>query len=97
MDDIDKITRGQAAERLLADPLLVECLTALELNATARLRASDVNDTQLLQTLAISLQAISGFRRQLEMVARDGASALEKESQTSFASPNRRNFASIGA
>jgi hypothetical protein len=81
MDEIDKITRGHQAQRLTEDPLLQECLLGLENNAITRLRAADVNDTKTLQTLVMGLQAASGFRRQLEMIARDGLNALETEQQ----------------
>jgi hypothetical protein len=94
MDDFDKITRGHQAQRLLDDEFLQECIGALELNAMSRLRAADVNDTKTLQTLVMGLQAASGFRRQLEMVARDGLTALEHNEAPSVAVPFRRRFAS---
>jgi hypothetical protein len=81
MESIDKITRGHQAERLLDDPLMKECFAILESNAVSRLKASDVNDTKTLQTLVMGLQAASGFRRNLEMIARDGATAIEQEEE----------------
>lgn len=81
MDDIDQITRGHAAQRLLEDPLLVETLDALESYTVSRLKGCDVNDAKTLQTLVLSLQAASGFRGQLQTVMSNGRAALEREDQ----------------
>jgi hypothetical protein len=94
MEEIDKITRGHQANRLLEDDFLQECIGTLEQHAISRLRAADVNDTRTLQTLVMSLQAASGFRRQLEMVARDGLTALEHSDMPPVTVPFRRRFAS---
>lgn len=93
MEDMEKIERGHTAQRLLEDPLLQECLAALENGSVARIKAADVNDTKTLQTLVMGLQAASGFRRQLEMIARTGKDAMERadeKAQTERISPFRR-------
>lgn len=92
MENIDKITRGQAAQRLLEDELLKESLGSLENNALYRLRTADVNDTKTLQTLVMGLQAASGLRRQLEIVASDGIQALEKADAEAKLSPFQRQI-----
>lgn len=81
MEPQELISRGQAAQRLLEDPLLVESMEMLETGAIARLRAADVNDTKTLQTLVMGLQAVSGFRSALSNVLHTGRQALEQEEQ----------------
>lgn len=92
--EIDRVARGEHAERLLEDELLNESLSLLEQHAMSRLKAADVNDTKTLQTLVMGLQAASGFRRQLELAVRDGADALEKAEKQAN-SPFRRMVSKV--
>lgn len=79
----------------MEDELLQETLDSLESRAVARLRAADVNDTKTLQTLVMSLQACSGLRRQIELVAQDGIAAFEKSEAEANLSPFRRQIKKI--
>lgn len=93
MDQHDKIDRGHQAARLLEDPLLRECLDVLETHAVGRLKACNVNDTATLQTLVLGLQAASGLRSQLSLVATSGRDALKRadeEAERARISPFRR-------
>jgi hypothetical protein len=93
----DKIERGLEATQLLAQPLLVETLDALERHAVERLAGADVNDTKTLQTLAMSLQAARGFRSALQSVAREGAHTLEQEGKKASFAQKIRSIGRFGA
>lgn len=79
MNNSERISRGQDAEKLLDHPLLIETLQILEDGAMQRLRAVDVNDAKKLQTLVMALQAVNGFKGRLKAVAIEGREALDKE------------------
>ena len=86
MEPVDLITRGHAAQRLLDDPMLQECLAMMEDGAVGMLKSADLNNTTRLQTLVMSLQAVSGFRGALENTLHSGKQALEVEEQKSLLS-----------
>jgi hypothetical protein len=97
MTSEDKIERGLEATQLLAQPLLIETLDALEKHAIERLAAADVNDTKTLQTLAMSLQAARGFKAALQGVAREGAHTLEAEAKKTSIAQKIRAIGRFGA
>lgn len=92
MEAIDLISRGEAAARLLDDPLLKETLEMLEAGAVQSLRACDVNDTKTLQTLVMGLQAVGGFRGALESVMRTGSNKKEQIEQEGILQTLRGKF-----
>lgn len=67
-----EIRRGEQAERLLSDPLLVEAFATIEQELTRQWQDSPARDTQARETLWLSLKLLHRLQGQLQVVVETG-------------------------
>jgi hypothetical protein len=71
----DAIRRGNAAERLFNDPLLVEAFQLVSADLTGRWATSDPADTAGRERLYLELQVVAKVRENLRAVVTTGKMA----------------------
>ena len=77
----DKIRRGQHAERLLKDPLMVEVIDGMKRTVFHNIETSNYKDIDEREDLYKMLQAINAFEKDLKQRIQGGVKAksvLEK-------------------
>lgn len=68
----EQIRRGEAAKRLLEDPVLIEALERLERTYLDSWRRTDPKDTEGRERLWVALQVAEEFARNLRAIADSG-------------------------
>jgi hypothetical protein len=81
MNEIEEITRGNEAERLLNDPMLVECFTKVESGLIDALKRCPMADRDTQHEIALSLQLLSKVQSNLKEVAQTGRLALHQKQE----------------
>jgi hypothetical protein len=74
-----EIRRGQEAERVLAEPLLVEAFAAIEAALLQQMKQIDVGEIEAQRDLIVSLQLLGKVRQYIANVVMTGKLAAEQE------------------
>jgi hypothetical protein len=85
-----EIRRGQEAERVLAEPLLVEAFAAIEESVVGRLRRVDVGDEDGQRDLVVTLQLLGKVKQYITDVVTTGRMAALEEQRTHWQNLRRK-------
>ncbi len=82
MADLDnEDRRGREAERIMAEPLVVEAFTTMESVLMESLKRVDLKDTDTQKTIVANIQVLHSFRKILRTIMETGKmSRIQKES-----------------
>lgn len=77
MTDDERIRRGQEAQQLLENPLLVQAFDTIERNLMTQLRTVPLTDKALEREMVRTLQVLHKVKEQIEQVVVTGRIAEE--------------------
>jgi hypothetical protein len=81
MDGLAEIRRGDSANRLINDPLMVEAFTVIEAEYIAAWKATPVRDTEARERIWAHLQALGKVKGHLESVIETGKLAKKQSDE----------------
>ena len=88
----EEIRRGEDAQRLLDDPLLVEAFAAVETALVSEIKRVDVGASDRHRDLIVSLQLLAKVRGYIEQVAQTGRMAAITQEQEGWRDKVKRRF-----